>query len=563
MTWLEKELRTKVVEMDAKLDMMSEQIKGLQLQSPVETKETKESGSDAPRDAPRDAPSLLDIAFVESLRRSMRMSQDSNTLGNHSHSGLGTRGPPLPEGWPSRSSNVDGSAGLRRVDALGELRSVLQRGRSAESASSGFWIAGDTSPFQPRRRWRCMQRLWHFLEEPDSSPWATCYARLTPIIIMASVVMSFIQNLKPAPLHSVAVGVFETTFDALSSLEVAARYAVAPSAAIFASNRFNLLDLTAICSLLLRASVGFILEDSDDGNVRAILLLVVPLLRLLRTLRHFETFHLLTSAFKLTAEALPVLLFVLVLEVMFFSSLIFYFEPIVDSFPTAIWLTIVTMSTVGYGDIVPVSTQGHIIVSALIVSSALYMAIPLGIVGSTFSKVWDDRDRLLLMRRTKDRIVQGGYDPRDIPELFKLFGAEQTGVLSLKDFRRMLIQMKIGMSEERICELFKSFDDDGNGTLDDQEFMRALFPGAFAEIYGESSNGPAIEMFKSLERGWKKLRTGTFEMPSFNLQQQGLRMQASFGSMRSMSVIQNLPNLSPRSLTTATLGSRKRRPSQP
>jgi len=204
-----------------------------------------------------------------------------------------------------------------------------------------------------------------------------------------------------------------------------------------------------------------------------------------------------------------------------FASAIYWFEPRsnIESLQQAVWLTIVTMTTVGYGDVSPESTEGYFLVSILIISSALYMAIPLGIVGNAFSKVWEDRDRLLLMQRTRGRILQGGYSAQDIPELFKLF-ASKDGHLTLAMFRKMLQQMRIGFSEPRIVELFKSFDNDGSGTVECEEFVRALFPGAFAEIYGGMggmNRAPRhFEDFRnSLERGWQVIQEGVMSLPHY------------------------------------------------
>ena len=69
------------------------------------------------------------------------------------------------------------------------------------------------------------------------------------------------------------------------------------------------------------------------------------------------------------------------------------------------WLTIVTMTTVGYGDFSPKSGAGQVIVCVLTVCSTLYMAIPLGIIGHNFSEIWRDRDRILLVRGLRDQFT--------------------------------------------------------------------------------------------------------------------------------------------------------------
>ena len=66
----------------------------------------------------------------------------------------------------------------------------------------------------------------------------------------------------------------------------------------------------------------------------------------------------------------------------------------VESLLKAMWLTIVTMATAGYGDTVSASVTGSIIVAILVVSSFLYMAMPLGIIVHAFTTVWDDKDRI-------------------------------------------------------------------------------------------------------------------------------------------------------------------------
>merc|ERR1711966_72113 len=120
------------------------------------------------------------------------------------------------------------------------------------------------------------------------------------------------------------------------------------------------------------------------------------------TLRYMQNVNLLSHAFFLLREALPSMLFIMIVLMWLFSSLLVVFEPTdnIRSLPHAMWMVVVTMTTVGYGDAFPVTTEGYIICSLLAVTSLLYMAVPLGIIGNIFTKVWDDRDRILLMKKT-------------------------------------------------------------------------------------------------------------------------------------------------------------------
>uniref|UniRef100_A0A7S0AJQ7 EF-hand domain-containing protein n=1 Tax=Pyrodinium bahamense TaxID=73915 RepID=A0A7S0AJQ7_9DINO len=142
------------------------------------------------------------------------------------------------------------------------------------------------------------------------------------------------------------------------------------------------------------------------------------------------------------------------------------------------------MTTVGYGDQVPRSSAGYVIVSLLMIVSALYMAMPIGIVGSAFNRVWEDRDRLLLLQRFREHLGQKGYTAKDIPELFLFFDEDKDGGLSLKEFTQMMSSVQLGIHEDRLVKLFHVFDRNGNGSVDDAELVRVLFPKTFCEIYG-------------------------------------------------------------------------------
>jgi len=184
------------------------------------------------------------------------------------------------------------------------------------------------------------------------------------------------------------------------------------------------------------------------------------------------------SAFWEMAEMLPALLFLLFLIALCSSALIYFFEPRhnIASFPQSLWFCIVTMSTVGYGDISPQTTPGSIVTSMLIILSGLYLAIPIGIVGRSFSVVWEDRHRLLLIQRLRDSVKRAGYTPSDVQHMFELLDVDGNGELDFEEFSAMIELLQLGVSETAIAQVFETFDDDGAGAIDAQEFLCALFP---------------------------------------------------------------------------------------
>jgi len=412
---------------------------------------------------------------------------------------------PHPPTWPEVKEAAPGSPPLLYPGAKTELS-----GLSTGSSMGGFFpgvstlrrcsTTGSISSYMPhlfRRHTNMGKVLWRLMEEPDSSMAAWWYSRTWDPFIMATIIVTALQTLHPPPLHGVGAAVLETSFDVIFIIEVILRYFASSNSCVFVKNIYNVIDmLAAVPALAIRASTGFILEE-DCGNIstcpQMLLLCVVPILRVMKTLRRFQKFHLFLTLLQTILEALRVLLFTLLIMVLVFSSLIYLIEPRenIGSLPQAMWLTIVTVTTVGYGDVVPESAAGHLVVGVLVISSVLYMAMPIGIIGNAFTQIWQDRDRILLMIRTRDRLVQWGYTARDMIKLFMHFNTDGDGNLSIVEFRQMMDEMEIGLSEERVVELFDSIDKDKSGGIDVKEFIQGLFPSAYHEIYGAKVKRPS------------------------------------------------------------------------
>merc|ERR1711971_372585 len=123
------------------------------------------------------------------------------------------------------------------------------------------------------------------------------------------------------------------------------------------------------------------------------------------------------------------------------------------------------MGTVGYGDVTPKSGAGSVAVSVLVIISVLYMAaMPLGIIGCSFTQIWQERDKILLMHRTRERLAQWGLTVNDILTVFVAFDVNKDGVLDLEEFRALMRHLRLGLSDSRIVNLFECIDDDGGGT---------------------------------------------------------------------------------------------------
>jgi len=251
---------------------------------------------------------------------------------------------------------------------------------------------------------------------------------------------------------------------------------------------FNTFDFCAgVPPLALRIYFQFKIPECSMGHDYACLALrgFVPVLRLCRLLRRFQQIHLLLAAFKAAFEAMPMLIYMYMCIMLSFAALLYMVEPQFDSIPTAWWLALVTMSTIGYGDMTPATSMGKTSVGLFAFATALYMAVPVGIIGNAFSDVWKDRDKILLMQRAREQLIQAGYGQSDIRTLFGLFDLDGDGVLSMQEFWWMIQGMGVELSKQRAAELYEAIDCDGSGGIDALEFLRALFPGSYVDLIKE------------------------------------------------------------------------------
>jgi len=328
--------------------------------------------------------------------------------------------------------------------------------------------------------------IYTALDEPSSSKAAWWTATCLDAVVLLSVLGTFLQTIEDPPLHGWSAAIAETVFDVVFLAEVSLRWGCAPNRVNFVLMSQSWIDILAASTIAVRAAVGFVLPESQDDFVSIYLLCVVPIIRLLKIVRHFETFFVLIQAVQATMEAIPMLLYAMALITMSSAALMYLVEPEMFESPYgAVWFCLATI-TVGYGDYVPSTPAGVTVAMGLIVLGIVLVAVPIGIIGMTFHDIWNTRDYSLLLRKTRSKLHQWGYTAHDIPTLFKLVDLDENGVLELDEFCELVKEMKIGLSEPRVVALFEHLDRDGSGALDAAEFALEVFPETFVEAFGHA-----------------------------------------------------------------------------
>ncbi|CAE7202354.1 KCNB2 [Symbiodinium pilosum] len=381
--------------------------------------------------------------------------------------------------FESSSDDDDDDAGLYPNGQI-PSNSRLRQKRVSNASMADFF-----------KREPAVSRVWLFLEDPDSGKAAYWFAALSNYFVCTSIIFTIWQASSGPPLSGLAEGIIQISVEVLLLLEFATRWlASSGPKRDFVKNPYNLIDLAAFVPTIVRLASGIRTPTAAENPAAHYLLVCfVPVIRQLKLVRRFQKLQLLLHVLTTVFDALKLLLFMVCLIVLFFAAVLYIVEPndAIDTLPTSIWLCIVTVTTVGYGDVAPSTWPGRIVAGTLCFISVLFMAMPLSVLGNAMSQTWADRHRILLMTRTRARLKNLGYSADDMPKLFKKFDTDNNGELELEEFCDLVAAMKVGVKPHEASELFMAFDDDGNGGIDEREFMKALFPLDYRRMYRRAS----------------------------------------------------------------------------
>ena len=206
-------------------------------------------------------------------------------------------------------------------------------------------------------------------------------------------IMMFILTQRKAPL---------VTLDEIClvffAVELFLRLLSCPSFSVFFKNVLGLLDSLIVMCLLI--AFGFELWPTVMHSSRGLFwfyvvckaMVILRIIRLFRVTQDVGGLKVLMLAVRSTFRQLLSLGAFVLITVVFFSSVMYYieFENDNSSFsniPITIWWSIITVTTVGYGDITPSTYLGYTIASLFAVCGILLVAMPIAIVAEKFAEL--------------------------------------------------------------------------------------------------------------------------------------------------------------------------------
>ena len=234
-----------------------------------------------------------------------------------------------------------------------------------------------------KKGWR--ERLFTVVFEADT-PAGKAFDIVLLALIAASVFVVMTESI-PSVQSRFGRGlkVAEWCITALFTVEYLLRLAIVKKPVRYATSFYGVIDLLSI----LPSYLGLLIPDTE-------LLLVIRALRLMRIFRVFKLSPFIREgmaivlALKASARRILVFLSFVVLLSVVLGTVAYVAEsganPDFSSIPQSIYWTVVTITTVGYGDIAPVTVAGKFIATLIMLLGYAIIAVPTGIVSVELSR---------------------------------------------------------------------------------------------------------------------------------------------------------------------------------
>uniref|UniRef100_G1PBL3 Potassium voltage-gated channel subfamily C member 4 n=1 Tax=Myotis lucifugus TaxID=59463 RepID=G1PBL3_MYOLU len=295
-----------------------------------------------------------------------------------------------------------------------ERELALQRpGPHEEGAGSGTGSRGC-------RGWQ--PRMWALFEDPYSSRAARMVAFASLFFILVSITtfcletheafnidrnvteilrvgnttsVRFRREVETEPILTYIEGVCVLWF----TLEFLVRIVCCPDTLDFVKNLLNIIDFVAILPFYLEVGLSG-LSSKAARDVLGFLRVVrfVRILRIFKLTRHFVGLRVLGHTLRASTNEFLLLIIFLALGVLIFATMIYYAERIgarpsdprgndhtdFKNIPIGFWWAVVTMTTLGYGDMYPKTWSGMLVGALCALAGVLTIAMPVPVIVNNF-----------------------------------------------------------------------------------------------------------------------------------------------------------------------------------
>jgi potassium voltage-gated channel Shaker-related subfamily A protein 3 len=297
---------------------------------------------------------------------------------------------------------------------------------SIEEVQVGGFL-GNCSPKIKRKGWE----LFRTIMDPTFSKAASIWHTLDIIFICISITFMVLETdpvvghyfvfpsdedhlvmVGVLPVNNIIFGI-ESLLILFFTVDIIIRFITWPGFLTFWKNIFNILDILSIVpyyiSLVAHSMHSEHDGDHDDEVVKQKYFIlkmcrIFRIVRVFKFVKHSKDLIVIVKVLLSSRKELGLLVILLGISTVTFGSIMFYVEHesnavMFDSIMTGCWWALVTITTLGYGDIHPVTVGGKVIGSALLTFGMVFLTLPMTIIVSKFGSVYERENRKLYKRK--------------------------------------------------------------------------------------------------------------------------------------------------------------------
>ena len=316
---------------------------------------------------------------------------------------------------------------------------MVKEAQNLKKEESEYWGEGACA--------RSQQFLWDLFEKPESSLGAKVISLASVLFVVVSTVAMVINTL-PAlagppdesgnPTDNPILSMLETICITWFTLEYILRFAGAPKKCEFLKDAMNIVDVLAILPFFISLAV---LESTPEGedqegfnDIRKLVSVfrIMRIMRIFKLARHSTGLQSIAYTLKNSYKELALLVLFMSMGVLVFSSLCYFAEKddedtMFVSIPATFWWAVITMTTVGYGDMSPRTGVGMCVGALCAVSGVLVMSLPIPIVVNNFAAFYlENKKKEKSLKRREEKIIR---QKEEEEERIRIDGEEKTKFL--------------------------------------------------------------------------------------------------------------------------------------
>ncbi|XP_013383828.1 potassium voltage-gated channel subfamily C member 3 [Lingula anatina] len=271
------------------------------------------------------------------------------------------------------------------------------------------------------------QRVWSFLSDPTSSRGAKAWTTFYLLLLFTSIWTVALDSIEgyrvERPVNTSLLKdklqfsdhqmlylqkgshpfliYADIVVTSLFTLELLVKICVTPDMRGFLKNAFTIIDLLWAVLHWCWFTMYMTIIDTvvNLGSVVPVFLLTflgmmslsLRVLRLSRIVCYSSGLQVMILTLKASGKEIGLLILLLLMGSMVFGPLIFYAEmsvssPNIENIPVGFWWAVVTMTTVGYGDMYPTAVSGYVVGGVCVVLGMVFTGLPISVISANFTK---------------------------------------------------------------------------------------------------------------------------------------------------------------------------------